>query len=433
MASDPKLGAKRAAPKVSVIMATYNYSAVLRYAIATVLWQTFRDLELIVIGDACTDDSEEVVRSFGDERIQWFNLAENSGAKYLPQNAGIRMARSDYIAYLAHDDLWHPLHLEMLVNALEREQADVAYSVTVYVPPPGESQRHVSGIFPEPVISPGYCLIHSSTIHRKTLIAEVGEWDDHRKTQLPPDHIFWSRIAEAGKRFAFVPRVTVWKFNSSSRPNSYREKRSDEQARYFRLIRDDPALGEKELIDVARSAMRYGLKPQRMRKVSRDVPPGTYVHFLRQVRGLEPAESMQPLSFTADDAPFRVHFAEPVPRRLETGQEIEVEVRIQNDSAFRLSSAPPHPVHFSYHWLNADNSQALFDGLRSLLIPPLPPQSSLHYFVTIAAPRVPGTYRIQPVLVQEEVQWFDQLPQEELPVVEVTPEKLPMAGMPPER
>jgi hypothetical protein len=36
-------------------------------------------------------------------------------------------------------------------------------------------------------------------------------------------------------------------------------------------------------------------------------------------------------------------------------------------------------------------------------------------------------------LVQEEVQWFDQLPQEELPVVEVTPEKLPMAGMPPER
>ena len=52
-----------AEPRVSVIIAAYNYSSVLRYAIETVRWQTFADWELIVVGDCCTDDSEQVVAS----------------------------------------------------------------------------------------------------------------------------------------------------------------------------------------------------------------------------------------------------------------------------------------------------------------------------------------------------------------------------------
>ena len=51
-------------PLVTVITATYNWSSVLRYAIQSVLWQTFADLEMLVIGDGCTDDSGEVVSSF---------------------------------------------------------------------------------------------------------------------------------------------------------------------------------------------------------------------------------------------------------------------------------------------------------------------------------------------------------------------------------
>src|SRR5258707_8831106 len=66
-------------PLVSVIIATYNWSTVLRMAIHSVLWQTGQNFELLVIGDGCTDDSEDVVRSFGDARIHWHNLPVNSG------------------------------------------------------------------------------------------------------------------------------------------------------------------------------------------------------------------------------------------------------------------------------------------------------------------------------------------------------------------
>ena len=72
------------APRVSVLIATYNYSSVLHYAVASVLRQSFRDFELIVAGDCCTDDSEAVVQSFGDARVRWLNLSENSGSKSLP-------------------------------------------------------------------------------------------------------------------------------------------------------------------------------------------------------------------------------------------------------------------------------------------------------------------------------------------------------------
>ena len=59
-----------AAPAVSVVIATYNWSSVLRFAIRSVLAQHLADFELIVVGDGCTDDSDAVVRGFGDARIR---------------------------------------------------------------------------------------------------------------------------------------------------------------------------------------------------------------------------------------------------------------------------------------------------------------------------------------------------------------------------
>src|SRR5260221_6050921 len=101
-----------AVPKVSIITATYNWSSVLKYAIQSVLWQTFQDFEYIIVGDACTDDSAEVIDSFDDPRLRWHNLDENSGSQSIPNNRGLQLAQGTYIAYLGHDDIWYPTHLE---------------------------------------------------------------------------------------------------------------------------------------------------------------------------------------------------------------------------------------------------------------------------------------------------------------------------------
>jgi len=394
------------APKVSVIIATYNRSAVLRYAIQTVLWQMFGDFELIVAGDCCSDDSESLVRSFGDPRIRWLNLPENSGSKSLPQNAGIAISRAQLIAYLAHDDLWHPEHLATVVRAIEESGADFAHTVALYVPPAGQTQRHISGVFPTE-FRRGHALVHSSVIHRKNVIEKIGGWPDYRETQLPGDHVFWIRAAEAGLRFQAVPRVTVWKFNASSRPGCYITKRCDEQARYFGLIRDDPALVEKELIEVARSAMVHGLGPLEIVRSGRDAPPGAFVESLRRIRGLDPTEPMAALALDADTQSLHITPAFELPVQIRTGEKFEVEARVQNDTGFTLFSHPPHPVLASYHWVRRDGSLAVWDGCRTALIPPLPARTSLHYFMTIVAPTEPGPYELQLAMVQEGIGWFD--------------------------
>jgi hypothetical protein len=91
-------------PRVSVLIATYNWSAVLPFSIGSVLAQTFGDFELLVIGDGCTDDSAAVVAAIDDPRVRWINLPQNTGHQSAPNNRGLQEARGELIAYLGHDD-----------------------------------------------------------------------------------------------------------------------------------------------------------------------------------------------------------------------------------------------------------------------------------------------------------------------------------------
>jgi len=84
-------------PLVSVVVATYNWSSVLRYALLSAQNQTFRNFEVLVIGDGCIDDSAEVVESLGDPRFRWENLPVNSGHQSTPNNRGIELARGEWV------------------------------------------------------------------------------------------------------------------------------------------------------------------------------------------------------------------------------------------------------------------------------------------------------------------------------------------------
>ena len=75
-------------PQVTVIIATYNKASTLRFALQSVLWQTFEDYEVWVIGDCCSDNSAEIVNGFNDPRVHWHNLPENSGYQSVPHNEG---------------------------------------------------------------------------------------------------------------------------------------------------------------------------------------------------------------------------------------------------------------------------------------------------------------------------------------------------------
>ena len=116
-------------PIVSVVMATYNRSAVLRHAIQSVIQSRLSEWELIVVGDHCTDDTAEAVAAFDDPRVRFINLERNCGEQSAPNNAGLRLARGRYVAFLNHDDLYFPDHLGSCVDRLVATGADLVWRV----------------------------------------------------------------------------------------------------------------------------------------------------------------------------------------------------------------------------------------------------------------------------------------------------------------
>lgn len=217
-------------PRVTVILPTYNYSAVLPYSIGSALDQTFTDFELLVIGDGCTDDSEQVVRAIVDPRVRWINIP-HYGHQSGPNNEGLRQARGEYIAYLGHDDLWLPDHLSVLVAALDAG-ADLAHSVLAMIPRRGRIR-----------IAPREWKPPTSVMHRRDVIETAGGWRDHRELMDTPEGDLWNRFEQAGCRIVFVDRLTAIKFPALWRKNVYRERPSHEQAAWLARIRSGEDLG----------------------------------------------------------------------------------------------------------------------------------------------------------------------------------------------
>ncbi len=241
-----------AAPLISVIIPTYNWSAVLRYAIRSVLWQTEQNFEVLVMGDGCTDDSEAVVRSFGDARIEWRNLPENSGHQTAPNNAGLALARGEYAATFSHDDVWHPDHLRTMLAAFQFSGADIVAAWTEMIGPKGSNFRAINGVFPPSGFDASGTLVPSGMMFRRRVAQKLGGWKDYRTIAQTPDLDFIRRAKAAGCTFASTGELTVFKFNSALRKNSYVERPCHEQAKYTKRIQWDPFFMVRESLAIAR-------------------------------------------------------------------------------------------------------------------------------------------------------------------------------------
>lgn len=113
---------------VSIIMPSYNTGRYIGETIKSVLAQTYRNWELIIIDDCSTDDTEHIVAEFTkDERIRFFKNKKNSGAA-VSRNKALRMAKGKWIAFLDSDDLWKPDKLEKQIRFMEKRGYHFSYT-----------------------------------------------------------------------------------------------------------------------------------------------------------------------------------------------------------------------------------------------------------------------------------------------------------------
>ena len=135
-------------PKVSVITAAYNHVQFVRQSVESVLNQTYRDFEHIVVDDGSSDGTSDVLKSFGD-RINYIRQ-ENKGVASA-RNHGIRKSSGDYIAILDSDDAWMPHKLERQMPIFEeRPETAVVYSQACIIDAAGK-MRNSDDLLGEPL------------------------------------------------------------------------------------------------------------------------------------------------------------------------------------------------------------------------------------------------------------------------------------------
>jgi glycosyltransferase involved in cell wall biosynthesis len=148
--------------KFSVIIPTYNRAYIVGEAIESVLGQTYRDFEIIVVDDGSTDDTHLVVSRMAASAVRYIHLPNNRGYS-AACNTGVSAARGEYISFLDSDDIWRP-------DYLDRQQGFLAV------------HRDVDAVFTDTEVQEGELKISSLRRQMKAfsrLLAKSGEDEEH--------------------------------------------------------------------------------------------------------------------------------------------------------------------------------------------------------------------------------------------------------------
>ncbi len=129
--------------EISVIIPSYNRAYLISRAVGSVLNQTFRDFELIVVDDCSTDNTVEVVKSFNDKRIRYIRHEKNKGGSSA-RNTGIKLAKGEYIAFLDSDDEWLPEKIEQQIKILEDTSTNVGVVHTEFFIKEPDGKTHIA-------------------------------------------------------------------------------------------------------------------------------------------------------------------------------------------------------------------------------------------------------------------------------------------------
>jgi glycosyltransferase involved in cell wall biosynthesis len=204
-------------PLVSVVMPTYNHARYLDRALQSVLNQTYTNWEAIVIDNHSTDNTDQVMASFRDSRITYLKI-HNNGVIAASRNAGIRIAKGMWIAFLDSDDWWTNDKLRACFDCINEEVDLVYHDLKIVSNKPSIFRRKVikSWQVKIPVLIDlllkGNAMANSSVVVRKSLIEKVGGINESTQMVASEDYNTWLRIAQHTNQFLYLPHKLGYYF-----------------------------------------------------------------------------------------------------------------------------------------------------------------------------------------------------------------------------
>ena len=195
-------------PFFSVIIPTYNTLSYLKKAVDSVLKQTFKNFEIIIIDNYSDDGTEKWVKEIKDKRVK-FNKIHNSGLIAKSRNLGIKMSNSYWLAFLDSDDIWYENRLQATYEILNKNyNLDIICNNEIFVIN-GNKREWKCGPYKKDfyknLIKYGNCISTSATVVKKDFLYKNNIFFSE-STDFSPieDFEFWMRLAKIEGRFKFT-------------------------------------------------------------------------------------------------------------------------------------------------------------------------------------------------------------------------------------
>jgi teichuronic acid biosynthesis glycosyltransferase TuaG len=194
----------RAPVRISVIVPAYNAGATIDATLQTILAQTLRDIEVIVVDDCSRDNTAALVEAWSrrDARVRLLLTPSNTGGPATPRNMGITAAAADWVAFCDADDLWHPSKLQAQWQCAQTSGADLVCCGIVDFEDgqlPAQASDMVRSDAPCRAVGLVSMLMKnriatSTVLCRREMLLQAGGFDADRSLVAVEDYDLWLRL-----------------------------------------------------------------------------------------------------------------------------------------------------------------------------------------------------------------------------------------------
>ncbi|MDA8985312.1 glycosyltransferase [Candidatus Pelagibacter sp.] len=203
-------------PLISIVIPTYNHAKFIGKALKSVLDQTYKNWEAIVIDNHSTDQTKQILDNYTDPRIKYFKI-NNNGIIAKSRNLGIKKATGEWIAFLDSDDWWTEDKLEICFNNIINN-IDFIYHDLEIINNQSNSffkgKKYKGRALNKPIlldlliggIAEGNAIGNSSVIVRKNLLIKIGGISENINLVASEDYNTWLRIAQITDKFKYLKK-----------------------------------------------------------------------------------------------------------------------------------------------------------------------------------------------------------------------------------
>lgn len=196
-------------PFFSIIIPTFNSKSSLEIALNSVLHQTFRDFEILIIDDGSTDGTDVLMLEYKDIRIL-YEKQINSGGPANPRNKGINLSKGEWICFLDSDDFWCSNKLEFCYNEIN-SNIDLLFHDLYLVNKKSfwltnkilKGRRLNSPVIRDLLIN-GNAISTSSVVVRRNIVGKVGGFDENIDVIAAEDFKLWLGVATLTNKFKYI-------------------------------------------------------------------------------------------------------------------------------------------------------------------------------------------------------------------------------------